>query len=111
MPPEQLDGNLSFKVDIWSFGCLLLEFCSGIKPFNQIENDIALSMAIFKGKSPLEYALDSSDAPEFDLVKENKEFKNLLELCFEQDYKKRPSSDELFSHPFFIGYIVEWDWN
>ena len=24
MPPEQIDGKLSFKVDIWSFGCVLL---------------------------------------------------------------------------------------
>lgn len=36
MPPEQLDGNLSFKVDVWSFGCVLLEFCSGVTPYNLI---------------------------------------------------------------------------
>ena len=24
MSPEQLDGKLTFKVDIWSFGCVLL---------------------------------------------------------------------------------------
>ena len=107
MPPEQLDGNLSFKCDIWSFGCLLLEFSSGIRPFNDIENDIALSMSIFKGESPLEYALASKDKEEYDLVRSDEQFKSLLELCFDQDYKKRPSSDELFNHPFFIGYIIE----
>jgi serine/threonine protein kinase len=28
MSPEQLDGKLSFKVDIWAFGCVLLQFCT-----------------------------------------------------------------------------------
>ena len=62
MPPEQLDGNLSFKVDIWSFGCVLLEFGSGIRPYDQIDNDVALSMTIFRGLNPLDYAFGSSNA-------------------------------------------------
>ena len=62
MPPEQLDGNLSFKVDIWSFGCVLLEFASSIRPYETIDNDVALSMTIFKGLNPLDYALGSNNA-------------------------------------------------
>jgi len=40
MSPEQLDGKLSFKIDIWAFGCVLLEFATGKKPFSNIENEI-----------------------------------------------------------------------
>ena len=29
MPPEQLDGVLTSKVDIWAFGCVLLELITG----------------------------------------------------------------------------------
>jgi serine/threonine protein kinase len=57
-----LDGNLSFKVDIWSFGCVLLEFGSGIRPYDMIENDVALSMTIFRGLNPLDYAMGSDKA-------------------------------------------------
>lgn len=30
MSPEQLGGILSFKSDIWAFGCIILEFLTGI---------------------------------------------------------------------------------
>jgi serine/threonine protein kinase len=33
MSPEQLGGVLSFKSDIWSFGCVLLELYTGKKPY------------------------------------------------------------------------------
>lgn len=40
MPPEQLEGKLCFKVDIWAFGCVLLQFSNGVKPFEGIEQDV-----------------------------------------------------------------------
>jgi len=82
MPPEQLDGNLTFKVDIWSFACVLLEFGSGIRPYDQIDNDVALSMTIFRGLNPLDYAFGSSNADQFDMVTDNPDFKSILEACF-----------------------------
>tara|TARA_B110000285_G_scaffold185814_1_gene210890 strand:- start:472 stop:861 length:390 start_codon:yes stop_codon:yes gene_type:complete len=33
MSPEQLGGILSFKSDIWAFGCILLEFLTGVQPY------------------------------------------------------------------------------
>lgn len=44
MPPEQLNGKLSFKVDIWTFGCVILQFISGKRPFHTIDNDVAATM-------------------------------------------------------------------
>jgi serine/threonine protein kinase len=44
MAPEQLNGSLSFKTDIWAFACVILQFCTGIKPFEDIKNEIAVSM-------------------------------------------------------------------
>ena len=29
MAPEQLKSKLSLKTDVWAFGCVLLEFCTG----------------------------------------------------------------------------------
>ncbi len=47
MPPEQLNGSLSFKTDIWGFGCLLLQFSTSYKPFNDVENELAASIKVF----------------------------------------------------------------
>lgn len=47
MPPEQLNGSLSFKTDIWGFGCVLLQFCTGLKPYDDIANEIVATMQIF----------------------------------------------------------------
>jgi len=47
MPPEQLNGILCLQTDIWAFGCVLLQFCTGLKPFNDIENEVAMSFKIF----------------------------------------------------------------
>jgi serine/threonine protein kinase len=33
MSPEQLDGKLTIKIDIWGFGCVLLEMILGREPF------------------------------------------------------------------------------
>ena len=33
MSPEQLDGVLTHKVDIWAFGCVLLEMVTGLAPY------------------------------------------------------------------------------
>jgi serine/threonine protein kinase len=38
MSPEQIgEGILSTKIDIWSFGCLILQLVTGCKPYHKIE--------------------------------------------------------------------------
>ena len=92
MSPEQLNGKLSFKVDVWAFGCVILQFATGIKPFEEIQNDMSLCMKIFQGKSPLDYALEYN-MYDCDLIKENPDFKEILKLCLKTNYKDRPSAE------------------
>ena len=33
MSPEQMNEIITFKLDIWAFGCILLQFSTGLKPF------------------------------------------------------------------------------
>jgi len=47
MSPEQLDGKLSFKCDIWALGCVLLEFSTGVKPFETVASEVAMCLKIF----------------------------------------------------------------
>ena len=44
MSPEQLDGRLSFKSDIWSLGCLLLQLSTGKKPFFSIKDELQAAL-------------------------------------------------------------------
>jgi serine/threonine protein kinase len=105
MSPEQLDGKLSFKCDIWALGCVLLEFSTGVKPFENVASEVAMCLKIFQGSSPLDYALENNNA-ESELIIENDDFKELLKLCFINDYKQRPSAEELFENSFFSGYTT-----
>lgn len=56
MSPEQFEGKLSLKTDIWSFGCVLLQFCTGLKPYHAMTEEIPMTMKIILEKiSPLDY--------------------------------------------------------
>ena len=39
MSPEQFRGQICLKSDVWAFGCVLLEMCTGHPPFHKISND------------------------------------------------------------------------
>ena len=39
MAPEQFKGKLSLQTDVWSFGCVLLELCTGEKPYHDIKGN------------------------------------------------------------------------
>jgi len=62
MPPEQLDGVLTFKNDIWSFGCVLFQMATGLRPFDAIDNDLGVCMELSSnGSNPLKYLKDKGD--------------------------------------------------
>jgi serine/threonine protein kinase len=55
MAPEQSHGRLSLHSDIWSFGCVLLELCTGNQPYHGVERfGVCAQM---QKESPLDYAL------------------------------------------------------
>jgi len=40
--PEQLEGMLSTKIDIWQFGCIILQFVTGFRPFDKARSEFDL---------------------------------------------------------------------
>ena len=65
---------------------MLLELISSKRPYENIDNDVALSMQICKGVSPLEYALKSKNANLYKIVNDNNDLKAVLEACFKYNY-------------------------
>jgi len=57
MSPEQLDGILTNKVDIWALGCVILETITGGQaPYFDLPNEFQISRFIAdKHINPLEY--------------------------------------------------------
>ena len=86
MSPEQVDGKLSFKIDVWAFGCVMMQFATALMPFHKINNDMAVGLEIFRGMTPLDYIYKHASAEQVDMIEDNPEFKEVLELCFERNY-------------------------
>jgi len=42
---------------VWALGCIILQFITGKEPFAGIANEITISVKLFRGDSPLNYAL------------------------------------------------------
>ena len=42
MSPEQWQGKICLKTDVWAFGCILLEFVTGKKPYHDLTEDMAI---------------------------------------------------------------------
>lgn len=99
MPPEQLNGKLSFKSDIWSVGCVLLEMCTGKPPFFDIENEITMSMRIVRGENPLYYATKKY-RDQLGLIAKDSGLQDLIQKCLSVNYKLRPTASEILCHPF-----------
>ncbi|KAJ3205834.1 Mitogen-activated protein kinase kinase kinase 3 [Clydaea vesicula] len=53
MAPEIVDQHgYSAKVDIWSFGCVMLEMLSGHKPWDQFNNELQIFKQLGQKNSP-----------------------------------------------------------
>lgn len=37
--PEQILGEAHFKSDVWGFGCVILQMCTGIEPYDKIADN------------------------------------------------------------------------
>ena len=102
MPPEQLDGVMTSKVDIWAFGCVLLELITGKEPYSDMVNEFQISRKMFQGITPLKYALALKGEETAILDKEEmKEIKDLLIVCLKLDHRLRPKASEILKMNLF----------
>lgn len=76
----------SQAADVYSFGIVLWEICSGLKPYNDRAFDMILLLDICSGIRPEIH----SGIPKF--------FEILMKSCWDEDYLKRPSMELVFKY-------------
>lgn len=90
MAPEVVKQKpYTFKADIWSLGCLIVEMFTGSRPFPEFQH----LQALFNiGKeTPVPPTIPEQATPEA---------QNFLKQAFEIDYNKRPTAQEMLQHQF-----------
>ena len=89
MAPELWEEEYDEKVDIYSFGMVLLELVTGEYPFRECENAGQIFRKVTSGAKPEAM----SKVP-------NEEVRGLIEMCLDSK-SNRLSARELLEHPFF----------
>uniref|UniRef100_A0AAG5CX85 Mitogen-activated protein kinase kinase kinase 4 n=1 Tax=Anopheles atroparvus TaxID=41427 RepID=A0AAG5CX85_ANOAO len=74
--------------DIWSVGCVVVEMCSGRRPWHQFDSNFQIMFKVGMGESP--------EIPD-QLSEEGKDF---VGICLQHDPKDRQKADELLQHIF-----------
>lgn len=99
MSPEIISEKpYGYDTDIWSFGCIIFELASGVKPFNDL-NYMSAMIKMTEYSSPIEYA--SEDIKDILYDKKNRSMLDLLQKCFRPNNLYRPTASELIEHQFF----------
>ena len=61
MSPEQFDGKICLKTDVWAFGCVIFELCTGKRPYHEVIENAQVSLMISEGKiTPLDYCFEDN---------------------------------------------------
>lgn len=89
MAPEMYEEDYDEQVDIYAFGCSLLEMITKEVPYNECKSFGQIYRKVTHGQFP-----DSLDT-----IK-NEKAKNLILRCIQRDPKTRPSAIELLEDPF-----------
>jgi WNK lysine deficient protein kinase len=89
MAPEVLDGNYSFKADIYAFGMVLIELATLRKPYSKWRTVTHIYMAVLGGSLP----------EELELVK-NANMKALIKACLSAE-ENRPTASSILEMPYF----------
>ena len=95
MSPEQFKNALTYKIDVWAFGCVLLQLYTNKVPYSGIPTDASVCIEIQK-TDPLEWYQKSDNAEPID-----SQLHYILYSCFQRNHENRPSAYELLNHQFF----------
>eukprot|EP01061_Rhynchopus_euleeides_P043738 TRINITY_DN7641_c0_g1_i5.p1 TRINITY_DN7641_c0_g1~~TRINITY_DN7641_c0_g1_i5.p1 ORF type:complete len:423 (+),score=139.45 TRINITY_DN7641_c0_g1_i5:222-1490(+) len=97
MAPEVLRGlEHDWRVDIWSFGCILMELISGDLPFKHIGGMMQVM------KANLASEKDDPDVGDVDDVyRGNTNAHDVASICLRTVAENRPSAASLAGHPIF----------
>ena len=77
------------QADIWSVACTVIEMATGKPPWSQYGSQVSAMFNIAKSKGPPLIPQDLSP-----------ECKDFLYLCFNRNWRERPTAAALLDHPF-----------
>ena len=77
------------QADIWSVACTVIEMATGKPPWSQYGSQVSAMFHIAKSKGPPLIPHELSP-----------ECKDFLYLCFNRNWRERPSAQALLEHPF-----------
>ena len=100
MSPEQFDGKISLKTDVWAFGCILMEFATGLRPYHQVPEERIPVLVSEQKISPLDYAITEL-TDQISIILTNSELRNLIKNCFSYSYVQRWPAIVLKRDKFF----------
>ena len=95
MAPEVItQAGHGRQADIWSVACTVIEMATGKPPWSQYGSQVSAMFHIAKSKGP-------------PLIPEHlsPDCKDFLYLCFNRNWRERPSASKLLQHPFLEGIV------
>ncbi|KAI8393936.1 uncharacterized protein BYT42DRAFT_488596 [Radiomyces spectabilis] len=98
MAPEVITGGDTGRkgsMDIWSLGCCIVQMATGRRPWSMLENEWSVMYHVVTGHPPLP---DTSQLSTLGI--------DFLEKCFTRNPMKRPTAQELLSHPWITNYLA-----
>jgi len=104
MSPEHVQGaRCGRKADVWSFGCVLLEMQTGSPPWQPAAGQPtpAGHFAVFQLLSRIVESTGPPPMPPAETMPHG--LHEVLLACFERDLERRPTTDALYSFPWFEG--------
>ncbi|CEL52181.1 mitogen-activated protein kinase kinase kinase [Rhizoctonia solani AG-1 IB] len=98
MAPEIINNESVGRhgaMDIWSIGCVILECCTGRKPWSNLDNEWAIMFHIGQAKT----------APPLPTPDQLSHWGiNFLEQCLIVNARLRPTATDLLSHPWLVSF-------
>lgn len=90
MAPEVYKGKYDTKIDIYAFGMVVIEICTGKSPYSECSNQAGIYKKVMSGEAPASLKLI-----------ENPEVQDFVKKCI-RPYTERPTAEELIRDKFLV---------